>query len=136
MRSYAQAGLAGIMIEDQEAPKRCGHTKDKSVVDRSTAVLRVRAAVDASREAAAEVGSSSPICVMARTDARATHGLDEALRRAELFREAGADIIFVEAPHNVEEMRAVCRAVDAPQMANCLAGGLTPVLISTRSSHT
>ena len=78
------------------APKRCGHTKGKDVVDRATAVARVRAAVDASREAAAAFDDS--ILIVARTDARATHGLDEALERAHAFREAGADISFVEAP--------------------------------------
>lgn len=122
VRGYAEAGLAGIMIEDQAWPKRCGHTRDKSVVDRDTAIERVRAAVDAAREFAADTGTT-PICVMARTDARATHSLDEALERARLFREAGADILFVEAPQSVDEMRAICSSTgDTPQMANMLAG--------------
>ena len=96
VRGYAAAGLGGIMIEDQVAPKRCGHTKDKSVVDRATAIARVRAAVDASREVAAST-NSSPLVIVARTDARATHGMDEAIARAQLFRDAGADVCFVEA---------------------------------------
>ena len=128
---YAAAGLGGIMIEDQVAPKRCGHTRDKMVVDRETAVSRVRAAVDASREAATKNGGSEEhaILVMARTDARATHGLDEALLRAQLFRDAGADICFVEAPQSVDEMRMVVTEVSGiPHMANCLTGGVTPML--------
>ena len=88
VKGYAAAGLAGIMIEDQVAPKRCGHTKGKEVVDRATAVARVQAAVDASREAAGGNVDDS-ILIVARTDARGTHGLDEALERAVRFREIG-----------------------------------------------
>ena len=88
VKGYAAAGLAGIMIEDQVAPKRCGHTKGKEVVDRATAIARVQAAVDASREAAAGSEEDS-ILIVARTDARGTHGLDEALERAVRFREIG-----------------------------------------------
>ena len=130
VQGYTAAGLAGIMIEDQVAPKRCGHTRDKAVVDRETAVSRVRAAVDASREAATARGGTADdaIVVVARTDARATHGLDEALTRARLFREVGADVLFVEAPRSVEEMRMVCSSVGGVQMANLLQGGLTPEL--------
>ena len=87
VKGYAAAGLAGIMIEDQ-APKRCGHTKGKEVVDRATAIARVQAAVDASREAAAGKEEDA-ILIVARTDARGTHGLDEALERAVRFREIG-----------------------------------------------
>ena len=82
VRGYAAAGLAGIMIEDQVAPKRCGHTRDKAVVDRATAIERVRAAVDASREVAQATDGAAPIVIVARTDARATHGLAEAIERA------------------------------------------------------
>ena len=94
VKGYAAAGLAGIMIEDQVAPKRCGHTKGKKVVDRDTAVARVRAAVDASRECAPT--RDDAILIVARTDARAEHGLDEAIARAQAFRAVGADICFVE----------------------------------------
>jgi 2-methylisocitrate lyase-like PEP mutase family enzyme len=87
---YARAGLAGVMIEDQVAPKRCGHTRDKAVVDRATAVMRIQAAVDASRELVASAGShDDAILIVARTDALKTHGLDEALSRAAAFRDAG-----------------------------------------------
>jgi 2-methylisocitrate lyase-like PEP mutase family enzyme len=88
-RAYEQAGAACIQLEDQVFPKRCGHMEDKEVVSRTEAVAKIRAAVDAR--------SSSDFKIMARTDARATHGLDEALRRGEGFLEAGADILFIEA---------------------------------------
>ena len=127
VKGYAAAGLAGIMIEDQVAPKRCGHTQGKAIIDRAEAVARVQAAVDASREAADGIENDS-ILIVARTDARGTDGLDEALRRAQDFRAAGADICFVEAPQSVEEMQLICSEVEGPKMANMLAGGLTPVL--------
>ena len=118
---YAAAGFACAMIEDQRAPKRCGHTRGKEVVDRSEAVTRIRAAVDA-REAGAR------ILIMARTDARATHGLDEALWRARAYADAGADLLFVEAPRDEREMERVCAASPLPQMANLVEGGDTPLL--------
>ena len=86
------------MIEDQVAPKRCGHTRGKQVVDRPTAVARVRAAVDAARECEPE------LVIVARTDARATHGMDEAIARCQAFREVGAEMTFLEAPHSLAEM--------------------------------
>ena len=121
VRGYAQAGFAGAMIEDQLAPKRCGHTKGKQVVDRQEAIMRIRAAVDARDE-------GTDILIMARTDARATHGLDEALWRAKAFVDQGADIVFVEAPESVEEMHTFCREVPGPKMANMLEQGKTPML--------
>jgi 2-methylisocitrate lyase-like PEP mutase family enzyme len=121
VRAYARAGFACAMIEDQRAPKRCGHTRGKQVVSRREAVARVRAAVDARDEGAG-------ILIMARTDTRATDGLDEALWRAQAFADAGADIVFVEAPRSRAEMEKVCRATRAPQMANLVEGGDTPIL--------
>lgn len=121
VEGYARAGLACIMIEDQVAPKRCGHTQGKQVVSREEAELRIRAAVDARDEGA-------DILVMARTDARQTHGFEEALVRACTFADAGADIVFLEAPESVAEMRAFCAAVKVPTMANMLDGGRTPIL--------
>jgi 2-methylisocitrate lyase-like PEP mutase family enzyme len=121
VEGYAGAGFACAMIEDQLAPKRCGHTRGKQVVDRPEALARVRAAVDV-RE------NGTDILVMARTDARAIHGLDEALWRAEAFADAGADILFVEAPQSEEEMARVCATADRPHMANMVEGGDTPVL--------
>jgi len=121
VEGYARAGFACAMIEDQLAPKRCGHTRGKQVVERPEALARVRAAVD-TRENGAD------ILVMARTDARASHGLKEALWRAEAFADLGADILFVEAPGSEDEMARVCATSDRPHMANMVEGGDTPVL--------
>jgi 2-methylisocitrate lyase-like PEP mutase family enzyme len=119
--SYARAGFACVMLEDQVAPKRCGHTQGKAVVGRDEAALRIRAAVDARDE-------GGDILIMARTDARATDGLDEAVARCRMFRELGADITFLEAPESVEEMRRYCAEVDGPKMANLIEQGKTPLL--------
>ena len=125
VRGYAQAGFAAIMIEDQVSPKRCGHTRGKQVVGRAEAIARVRAAADARDEGA-------DILILARSDARATHGLDEALTRAQAFKEAGADILFVEAPQSEAEMARVCAEVPGPQMANMVEDGATPFLPPAR----
>jgi len=121
VKGYAQAGFAGVMIEDQVAPKRCGHTEGKQVLDRDEALQRLKAAVDARNEGA-------DVVIVARTDARATHGLEEALTRARAFAEIGADVVFVEALHSREEMRAACATSDKPMLANMLEGGKTPIL--------
>ncbi len=121
VRGYARAGFACVMIEDQEPPKRCGHTRGKQTVDRDEAFARVQAAVDA-REAGTE------ILIMARTDANATAGFDEALARARGFAEIGADITFLEAPRNEQQMRAYCQGVPGPKMANMVEQGDSPVL--------
>jgi 2-methylisocitrate lyase-like PEP mutase family enzyme len=118
---YQQAGFACIMIEDQVMPKRCGHTAGKAVVSRDEALLRVRAAVDARDEGA-------DILIMARTDARAVRGLEEALARCRDFASAGADITFLEAPQSEAEMRLYCDTVPGPKMANLLEQGKTPML--------
>ncbi len=125
VRGYAMAGFAAVMIEDQRAPKRCGHTAGKEVVSRAEALTRIRAAVDA-REALKDEGRD--ILILARTDARAIHGFDEALARAEAFAAAGADIHFIEALADEAEMAAFCGAVDGPKMINLLEGGATPLL--------
>ncbi len=122
---YAAAGFASVMIEDQLAPKRCGHTRGKRVVSREEALARVRAAVDA-REQGAD------LLVLARTDARAPIGLDEAIWRGRAFADLGADIVFVEAPRSEDEMQRVCREITAPQLANLVEGGETPVLPPAR----
>ncbi|PKR53964.1 isocitrate lyase/PEP mutase family protein [Thalassospira marina] len=121
VQGFAKAGCAAVMIEDQVAPKRCGHTKGKEVVGRDEAFDRIRAAVDA-REAGAD------ILILARTDARHEHGLAEAIDRAAKFAELGADILFVEAPKSVDEMRTICGALPGAKMANILEGGETPDL--------
>jgi 2-methylisocitrate lyase-like PEP mutase family enzyme len=121
VEGYARAGFAAIMLEDQVAPKRCGHTEGKSVIGREEALMRIRAAVDA-RDAGAG------ILVMARTDARACISLDEAIVRCREFRTIGADITFLEAPLDEAEMRRYCAEVDGPKMANLIEGGKTPLL--------
>lgn len=122
VRAYARAGAAAVMIEDQEFPKKCGHTAGKRVVSRAEARMKIRAAVDAARSGAQET------LILARTDARAVHGFEAALERCHDFVEEGADIIFLEAPRSVEEMRAFCRAMPRPTMANLVRGGATPML--------
>jgi len=121
VKGYAKAGLACVMIEDQVAPKRCGHTRGKRVVPREEAFSRVQAAVDAKNEGA-------DILIMARTDANATDGIEEAISRAQSFNQIGADITFLEAPRNEEEMRAYCEQVPGPKMANMVEQGDTPML--------
>src|SRR5262245_5432343 len=123
---YAQAGFAAAMIEDQLAPKRCGHTRGKDVVARGEALARIRAAVDARDEGAG-------VLILARTDAAAVHGLDEAIARAKAFRDAGADILFVEAPRSEAQLERVARALEgAALMANLVEGGHTPLLAAAR----
>ena len=115
----AKAGCAGVLIEDQLAPKRCGHTPGKEVVGREEAFDRIKAAVDA-RE------NGEDILIMARTDANHTYGLTEALDRAQKFHDLGADILFVEAPKNEQEMKQICSELPGCKMANIVEGGLTP----------
>ncbi|WP_298817475.1 isocitrate lyase/PEP mutase family protein [uncultured Roseibium sp.] len=118
---FAKAGAAAVMIEDQLAPKRCGHTPGKAVVSRQEAYDRIRAAVDARADGA-------DILILARTDARHEHELGEAIERARMFKELGADILFVEAPKTVSEMETICRELPGPKMANIVEGGETPDL--------
>ena len=121
VQGYAKAGFACIMLEDQVAPKRCGHTKGKAIVSRDEAAMRIQAAVDTRNEGA-------DILIMARTDARATHGLEEAIKRAQIFHALGADINFVEAPESIEEMREYCERVPGHKVANLIEHGKTPLL--------
>ena len=121
VEGFAKAGCAGVLIEDQLAPKRCGHTPGKDVVSRDEAFDRIKAAVDARQE-------GTDILIMGRTDANHTHGLDEAIHRGKQYQEIGADIVFIEAPKTVEEMEPICREVPGCHMANIVEGGLTPNL--------
>jgi 2-methylisocitrate lyase-like PEP mutase family enzyme len=125
VKGYAAAGAACIMIEDQLAPKRCGHTRGKLVVDRAEAVDRIRAA-DHVRSAVRAAGGD--MLILARTDARAMLGLDEAIWRANAFRDAGADVLFIEAPQSDAEMARACREAPGIHMANMVEGGATPIL--------
>jgi 2-methylisocitrate lyase-like PEP mutase family enzyme len=120
VKGLARAGAAAVMIEDQVAPKRCGHTPGKAVVEREIALDRIRAAIDAREE--------EDVLIVARTDARQDHGLSEAIERATRFHELGADILFIEAPQSEAEMRRICEQVPGAHLANMLEGGQTPVL--------
>jgi 2-methylisocitrate lyase-like PEP mutase family enzyme len=120
VKGYEAAGAAGIQLEDQEFPKKCGHTPGRRVIPLEDMVKKIRVAV-AARD-------SSDFLIVARTDARTAHGLDEALRRADAFAEAGADVLFVEAPESVEEMERICARFDQPLLANMVEGGKTPLL--------
>mmetsp|Transcript_4483 Transcript_4483/g.7859 ORF Transcript_4483/g.7859 Transcript_4483/m.7859 type:complete len:333 (-) Transcript_4483:797-1795(-) len=116
VKGYSAAGAAGILIEDQVNPKRCGHTRGKSIVSRDEALSRVQAAVDARNE-------GSDIVIVARTDAAACESLEEAMIRAQMFYEIGAEITFVEAPTSIEDMQSVCKNTPGARLANCLEGG-------------
>ena len=120
VRAYERAGVAGLFIEDQESPKRCGHMEGKRVIPAADMVAKLKAALDARVDA--------DLIICARTDARAVHGLDDAIERCQLFREAGADLLFVDAPVSVEELRRVCSEIDGPCFANLVEGGKTPIL--------
>lgn len=120
VRGYEAAGVAAIQLEDQVSPKRCGHQPGKQVVSTSEMVTRIKVAVDA-RE-------SDDFLVIARTDALAIEGVDRAIERGKAYREAGADVVFIETPNNEDEMRRICAEVPGPQMINMAHGGKTPIL--------
>jgi 2-methylisocitrate lyase-like PEP mutase family enzyme len=124
VRGYEAAGAAAIQIEDQVFPKRCGHTPGRRVVPIEDMVRKVKVAA-ASR-------SSPDFLIVARTDARTNHGLDEALRRGEAFAKAGADILFIESPESEEEMARIGKHFDKPLLANMADGGRTPILPKAR----
>lgn len=117
---FEKAGVAGLFIEDQVSPKRCGHLAGKQVVSPEEMVSKLRAALDARFD--------PDFVIMARTDALAVNGIDDAIYRANLYRKAGADMIFVEAPESVDQMKRIIKEVKAPHMANMLPGGKTPML--------
>lgn len=124
VRGYEKAGAAAIQLEDQEFPKKCGHTPGRRVIPCADMVAKIKVAVE-SRD-------SSEFLIVARTDARTTLGLDEALRRAEAYAKAGADVLFVESPESEAEMEKICRSFDQPLLANIVEGGRTPVLSAAR----
>jgi methylisocitrate lyase len=117
---FEKAGVAGLLLEDQVEPKRCGHMSGKQVIPAQEMVAKVRAALD--------TRSDPDFIIMARTDAIAVNGIDDAIARAKQYRNAGADAIFVEAPESVGQMRRITAGIDAPLMANMIPGGKTPVL--------
>lgn len=120
IRGYEAAGACAIQLEDQEFPKKCGHTPGRRVIPMADMVRKIQVAVDAR--------ASKDFLIIARTDARTTLGLDEALRRAEAYAKAGADILFVESPESEEEMRRIGQSFDVPLVANMVEKGRTPVL--------
>lgn len=120
VRGYEAAGAAAIQIEDQEFPKKCGHTPGRRVIPMEEMVRKIRMAVDSR--------GTPDFLIIARTDARTSLGLDEALRRAEAYARAGADILFVESPESEQEMRRIGSAFELPLVANMVERGRTPVL--------
>ena len=120
VRVLQRAGANALQLEDQLAPKRCGHFDGKDVVPAAEMVAKIKAAVDAR--------GSSDFLIIARTDARAIEGLDRAIDRASQYVEAGADLTFVEAPLNEDELRRIPASLAVPQVANMVAGGRTPLL--------
>ena len=120
VQGYEAAGAAAIQLEDQQVPKKCGHTPGRRVVPATDMVRKIEVAV-ASR-------ASKDFLIIARTDARSSLGLDEALRRAQAYARAGADLLFVESPESEDEMRRIGASVDVPLVANMVDGGRTPVL--------
>lgn len=120
VRGYEEAGASAIQLEDQEFPKKCGHTPGRRVIPTADMVKKIRVA--------AESRASADFLIIARTDARTALGLDEALRRADAYANAGADVLFVESPESVEEMRIIGARFDLPLVANMVEKGRTPVL--------
>lgn len=123
VRTLERAGADCIQLEDQVAPKRCGHFSGKDVIATEEAVDKIRAAVDARRD--------ENLLIMARTDAAAVHGFEAAIERAQKFAEAGADILFVEAVTKEEEVRALPQRLPRPQLMNMVIGGKTPIFNAT-----
>ncbi|MFZ9994269.1 MAG: isocitrate lyase/PEP mutase family protein [Steroidobacteraceae bacterium] len=119
VRGYERAGVSAIQIEDQEFPKKCGHTPYRRVVPIEDMVAKVRVAVDSR--------STDDFLIIARTDARTGLGFDEAVRRGQAYAEAGADVVFVESLQSEEEMREACSLIRAPLIANMSDGGKTPI---------
>jgi 2,3-dimethylmalate lyase len=120
VKGYEQAGVAAIQLEDQEVPKKCGHTPNRKVVPLDEMLRKIDVAVDSR--------SSDEFLIIARTDSRTGLGLDEAIKRGKAFKEAGADIVFIEALESKEEMQQVNTEITGPTLANMVEGGATPIL--------
>ena len=121
VQGYEAAGADAIQIEDQEYPKRCGHTKNRKVIECDDMVRKI--------EVACAARASDDFLIIARTDARTEHGLEEAISRARAYQNAGADILFVESPESAAEMKEICQAFpQVPKIANIVGGGRTPEL--------
>ena len=119
VRELEVAGASGIFLEDQKWPKRCGHMQGKEVIPKDEYAEKLQAAIDAR--------SNKDFIIVARTDARAIEGLDNAIERGLYYKKIGADVIFIEAPKNIQEMSKIGNAIDAPLVANMIEGGVTPI---------
>jgi 2-methylisocitrate lyase-like PEP mutase family enzyme len=124
VHGYEDAGVSAIQIEDQEFPKKCGHTPNRRVVPLEDMVRKIEVAVDSRR--------SDDFLIIARTDSRTSLGIDEAIRRGKAFAKAGADVVFVESPETEAEMLKVAEEIHAPLFANMVQGGRTPILSAER----
>src|SRR5919109_3429208 len=120
IRDLESLGASGIFLEDQVWPKRCGHMMGKDVISKHDYIQKLRAALEARK--------SKDFIIVARTDARAPLGLEEAIERGKIYRKAGADVIFVEAPRSIEELKKIADEIDAPLLANMIENGVTPNL--------
>jgi methylisocitrate lyase len=120
VRELQSLGAAGIFLEDQIWPKRCGHMVGKDVISKDDYILKLKAALEARK--------SKDFIIVARTDARAPLGLDEAIERGKAYHKAGADVIFIEAPKTIGELKKIANEIDAPLVANMIEEGLTPNL--------
>jgi len=120
VQGYESAGIAAIQIEDQELPKKCGHTPGRKVISTRDMCLKIEVAIAARK--------ADDFLIIARTDARTSLGLDEALERGRAYRRAGADVIFIESPESIDEMARIGQEIDAPLLANMADGGRTPIL--------
>ena len=120
VRELESAGASGIFLEDQRWPKRCGHMQGKEVITQEEYTEKLGAAIDARQ--------SKDFIIVARTDARATEGLDVAIERGLQNKKTGADAVFIEAPRSLEEMRTIGKAIKAPLVANMIEGGTTPIM--------
>lgn len=116
-------GVSGIFLEDQVWPKRCGHMVGKEVINSQEYVQKLKAAIDAKKK-------DSDFIIVARTDAMAPLGIEEAIKRGKLYREMGADLVFVEAPRSLDDMKKIAKQIDAPLVANMIEEGITPNLTS------
>ena len=119
IRELEVAGASGIFLEDQKWPKRCGHMQGKEIIPKDEYAEKLQAAIDAR--------SNKDFIIVARTDARAIEGLDNAIERGLYYKKIGADVIFIEAPKNIQEMSKIGNAIDAPLVANMIEGGVTPI---------
>jgi 2-methylisocitrate lyase-like PEP mutase family enzyme len=124
VQGYEAAGIAAIQIEDQEVPKKCGHTPGRRVIPAREMCLKI--------EVAAEARRSPDFLIVARTDARTALGLDEAIARGRAYAKAGADVVFIESPETEDEMVRIGQEIDAPLLANMVEGGRTPILPAAR----